>query len=356
VLLPKLLFLIRRDIMKLDSLQDLLAATLRDLYSVEQQLVKALPKLARAATAPQLSKAFQQHLMQTKEHVKRIEQACSELGIKPGGKKCAGMQGIIEEGEEILKMAKSADENALDAALISAAQHAEHYEMAGYGCAVTYAQELGFDKTARLLQRTLNEEESTDAKLTKIAEQKVNQRAISGAGMQKKAAASRTKSKSTSSRAGRSSAGKSMSSRSTSRDRSSSKSSSGKASKSRSAASSKSAGSRTSRSTSSSSNSSRRGNGSAEGTRDHDLIRQWVEERGGFPTCVRGTGDSGDIGLLRIDYPGYSGKEKLQKISWDEFFEKFDERKLTFLHQDRTSGGKSSRFSKLVYSGVNGKK
>jgi ferritin-like metal-binding protein YciE len=138
--------------MKLDTLKDLYVAGLKDLYSAEKQILAAMPKMIRAATHPELKEAFRAHEQQTKEQVRRLEQICEELGASPRGKKCHGMEGLLEEGKELI--AEDPDPDVLDAGLIAAAQHVEHYEMAGYGTARTYAQQLGFDGQATLLQQT----------------------------------------------------------------------------------------------------------------------------------------------------------------------------------------------------------
>lgn len=344
--------------MGLESLQDLLEDTVKDIYSAETQMLKAMPRLTKAATSPELQKALQQHLTQTQEQVKRLEQVAESLGIRPTGKKCAGMEGLIKEAQEILS--EGEDEDALDARIICAVQKVEHYEIASYGCARTYAQELGHRKAAQLLERTLKEEAQTDQKLTQIAERAVNRRAKEAeqeeaasrksAGSQKSGSASRSKSSKSSGRSSRASSGSSKSggksSGSSSRSSSSSSKSSSSSSRSSKSGGSKSAGKSSARS----GGSSRSGNGSSSGnvTTDHEEIRRWVEERGGHPACVRGTGNKGDTGLLRIDYPGYSGEQELEEISWDDFFEKFDQEKLAFLFQEQTADGKESRFSKLI--------
>ncbi len=158
--------------MELDTLQDLYVEGLKDLYSAERQLVKALPKLVKSAKHSQLKKAFQTHLRQTEQHAKRLERICKELGVSPRGKKCVGMEGLIKEGKELIQ--ERPDPDVLDAGLISAAQHVEHYEMAGYGTVRTYARQLGFDAQADLLQTTLDEEGETDHLLTQIAETSIN--------------------------------------------------------------------------------------------------------------------------------------------------------------------------------------
>jgi ferritin-like metal-binding protein YciE len=158
--------------MKLESLEDLYVDELKDLYSAENQLLKALPKMAEAATAPKLSKAFESHLKQTRGHVTRLEKIFKKLGGSPKGKKCKAMEGLLAEGKEL--MAEDADAAVMDAALIGAAQRVEHYEMAGYGCVRTYARLLGHDDAADLLQRTLDEEGATDKALTELAELAIN--------------------------------------------------------------------------------------------------------------------------------------------------------------------------------------
>jgi ferritin-like metal-binding protein YciE len=158
--------------MKGNGLKQLYVDELRDLYNAENQLTKALPKMAKAAAANELRTGFQEHLEQTKGHVTRLEQIFERLGEKATGKKCKGMQGLIAEGSEIIQEGEFEGE-VLDAALISAAQRVEHYEIAGYGSVRTYANLLGEDKAAQLLGETLEEEKETDQKLTKLAE-KIN--------------------------------------------------------------------------------------------------------------------------------------------------------------------------------------
>lgn len=153
--------------MELASLHELYVEGLRDLYSAEQQILKALPKLREGATNPKLKDAFAAHLAQTEEHVVRLEQIFVELDMSPKGKHCKGMEGLVAEGSDLLK--EDAAPDVLDAGLISSVQHVEHYEMAGYGTARTYAQLLGFPKQAELLQKTLDEEQANDLLLTKLA-------------------------------------------------------------------------------------------------------------------------------------------------------------------------------------------
>jgi ferritin-like metal-binding protein YciE len=160
---------------KMATLEDLYTDLLKDLYSAEKQLVKALPKMAKNAESPDLQRAFQEHLRQTEGHVERIERIFTELGGSPRGKKCVGMEGLVEEGNELLQ--EDVEPNVLDAGLIAAAQKVEHYEIASYGTARAWAQRLGYDNAARLLQETLEEESTANEKLTRIAESHVNMEA-----------------------------------------------------------------------------------------------------------------------------------------------------------------------------------
>lgn len=158
--------------MKLNTLRDLYVEQLQDLYSAENQLVKALPKMEKAASHPELKQAFQSHLAQTQQHIQRLDQVFTQLGEKPGGHTCKAMEGLIAEGQEMIKM--KGEPAAIDAGLIAAAQRVEHYEMAGYGCVRTYAAQLGEKQSAKLLQQTLDEEGKTDKLLTEIAERVIN--------------------------------------------------------------------------------------------------------------------------------------------------------------------------------------
>lgn len=154
--------------MELETLKDLYIHELKDLYSAENQIIKALPKMAKAATNPKLIDGFKKHLEETKEHATRLETILKSHDETTRGPKCKGMEGVVKEGAEMIE--EDATDEVRDAGLISAAQRVEHYEMAGYGTARTYANLLGDSKGAKLLQRTLDEEGATDKKLTKLAE------------------------------------------------------------------------------------------------------------------------------------------------------------------------------------------
>lgn len=158
--------------MTLKNLQDLYVEELKDLYSAETQLITALPKAAKAAHSPELKKAFEMHLEQTRGHAKRVEAILRELGESPEGKTCMGMKGLIEEVEELL--GERGADAVLDAGLISHAQRIEHYEIAGYGCVKAYALQLEREQDVRAFQQTLDEEGDTDRKLTRLAEETIN--------------------------------------------------------------------------------------------------------------------------------------------------------------------------------------
>jgi ferritin-like metal-binding protein YciE len=160
----------------LTKLDDLLFHELQDLYDAEHRILKALPKMAKKASHPELKKAFETHLRETEEHVTRLERAFKSLGKKATKKTCEGIKGLLKEGEEALKEKMKPDVR--DAALIGAAQRVEHYEMAGYGCARTYAHLLGYDEAGKLLQETLDEEGDTDHALTRLAETVINVEAM----------------------------------------------------------------------------------------------------------------------------------------------------------------------------------
>jgi ferritin-like metal-binding protein YciE len=169
--------------MSLDSLEKLFIEELRDIYNAEKQLTRALPRMAKAAESPQLQQAFTTHLRETEGQIQRLERVFKELGQAVRGKKCKGMEGLIEEGKE--KMEEEGEPQVLDAALIASAQKVEHYEIAAYGCLRTYAELLGYSGAAQLLEQNLKEEEATDKKLTQLGEGGINESAaMAGAGQE----------------------------------------------------------------------------------------------------------------------------------------------------------------------------
>ena len=159
------------------GLKELYTEELKDIYNAENQLVKALPKLAKAASSDELRQGFEEHLKQTKGHVERLEKIFQMLEESPKGKKCAGMEGLVKEGSEVME--EGLEGAVLDAALIGAAQRVEHYEIAAYGTVIAFAETLGEDKHVPLLEATLSEEKETDEKLTGLAGQ-INQEALAG--------------------------------------------------------------------------------------------------------------------------------------------------------------------------------
>ena len=161
------------------NLNDAFMDELQDAYDAEKQLTKALPKMAKAATSPELRSAFESHLKETKGQIDRLERVFESLNEKAKGKHCDGIAGIIEEGKSIME--EEFDDSAMDACLIAAGQRAEHYEMAAYGTLVAWAQAMGHTEAAKLLQQTLNEEKAADKKLSDLAESGINQSAADAA-------------------------------------------------------------------------------------------------------------------------------------------------------------------------------
>jgi ferritin-like metal-binding protein YciE len=166
--------------MSLDSLQSLFQEELKDIYHGEKQLLEALPRMAKAAASPELEKAFTSHLKETEGHVERLDRILKEMGLPERGKRCKGMEGLVEEGADFME--EEGEASVIDAALIAAAQRVEHYEIAAYGCLRTYAQLLGHESAAKLLAQTLAEEEAADKKLTTIGERSVNAEAAAAGG------------------------------------------------------------------------------------------------------------------------------------------------------------------------------
>ena len=159
-----------------NGLQELLVEELRDIYHAEGQLLKALPKMAKAAKSERLKEAFERHLEETEQHIERIERAFESLGEPVKGKKCQAMEGLVAEGKEVME--EHSESSMLDAALICAAQKVEHYEIASYGTICTWADLLGLDEVSDLLKETLDEEKTTDETLTEIAESEINVEAV----------------------------------------------------------------------------------------------------------------------------------------------------------------------------------
>jgi ferritin-like metal-binding protein YciE len=163
--------------LKLNNLEDLYIQQLRDLYSTESQIIDALPLMADAATSPELKTAFNQHLEQTRSQMRRLDNIFAKLDVSPEGEKSNAIDGLVSDGNDIIKA--DGDPAVRDAGLIAAAQRVEHYEIAGYGCARTYASQLGHRDHAEMLQQILEEEAATDKKLTQLAENRINLQAAS---------------------------------------------------------------------------------------------------------------------------------------------------------------------------------
>ncbi len=163
---------------KLNNLQDVYLNELRDLYNMETQLTKALPRIAKSVSHPELKTAIENHLRETEHHVERLEQVFELAGQKVRGKKCTAMEGILEEGSTLMSM--DINDNALDAAIIGNAQKVEHYEIASYGTVRSWARQLGFDDQAELLEETLSEEKAANEKLTQLATELINEEASQG--------------------------------------------------------------------------------------------------------------------------------------------------------------------------------
>lgn len=162
--------------MSLDSLSSLFLEELKDIYNAEKQILTALPRMAKAADSPKLAEAFTRHRQETEGHVARLEEIFRQLDKPVRGKKCKGMEGLLEEGKEVLQ--EDGESSVIDAALIAAAQRVEHYEMAAYGCLRTYAELLGHSEAVVLLEQTLKEEEAADRKLTDLGEGGINAAAV----------------------------------------------------------------------------------------------------------------------------------------------------------------------------------
>ncbi len=314
-----------------EGLEQLLVEELQDLLDAEKQLVRALPKMAKSVSDEELESALRDHLEVTKGQVERLEQVFETMDARPRSRPCKGMRGIVEEGQEI--MGEEMQTPILDQALTAAARKVEHYEMVGYESVRSLARQIGNREAADLLEQTLREEIEADKQLATIAKRLLKEApAMMGGGEEEQSSGAR--------RSGRQSARRSSSSSRASR----SSSGGNRAKSSGGSRSAKSSG----RSSRNSQRSQRNAGGSAHPLTDHDEIRQWAEERGAAPACVRGTGGKGDIGMIRLDFPGFSGEESLEHISWDDWFEKFDESGLALMVQDKLGSGEPSNFNKLV--------
>ncbi len=317
------------------SLEEMLTDSLRDMYDAERQAVKSLPKMVKAASSQELKQAFQEHIEVTKGQVARLEQVFEMLGQRAKPKPCKAMQGLVEETLQHIQEHERGNE--LDAVLIASGQKIEHYEISAYGTARAMAKAAGHKDAANLLQETLKEEEATDKLLTKVAltcyREMIREEGESEEGVDEEEQMA-------SGRGGRGGRGAA----------SSNGGGRGSAAKKKVAARGSNGGGRAGASNGKGApaRGGRGSSASSQTTTDHEQIRQWAEDRGAHPACVRGTGGGEDIGMIRLDFPGYSGGDSLEEITWDEFFEKFDEQGLALLYQDTTARGQKSNFNKLI--------
>jgi ferritin-like metal-binding protein YciE len=292
---------------KNSSLLELMVDQLRDVYHAEKQLTKALPRMAKAASDEELAEGFRRHAGETQEQARRIEQIFEQLGTKARSKPCAAMKGLIEKGREVME--EDMEDGMADIALCAAARRVEHYEMAAYDSLMTTARMAKQPEVAELLRQTLGEETETDKRIANIAKRLLKDAVSSSSAMEEKNGRQQRKPaggrKQT---AGRNANGRSAHGRSSGGDHLS------------------------------------------HTTTDPEEIRTWAEERGGKPACVQGTGGKGDIGLLRIEFPGKpnANDDKLTPISWEDFFDKFEERGLALVYQETTARGQKSNFNKLI--------
>jgi ferritin-like metal-binding protein YciE len=311
---------------RVQRVEQLLVEELQDLMDGEKQLVRALPRMAKSAGDDELENAFREHLEVTRRQVQRLEQVFQTMDMRARSRSSKGMQGLVAEGQQIID--QGMEQEIHDAAMAAAGRKVEHYEMAGYESARSLAQQLGMREAAQLLQETLDEEVRTDRHLAQISKRLVKE--ASERGPEEAGERGQSSPRRTTARAERRGA-------------------------SRSAATGRARGTgrgRTAAARGGRGSSQRRGRapggGAAHPLFDHEEIRRWAEERGAHPACVRRTGGEGDIGMIRLDFPGYSGEESLEPISWDDWFRKFDENALALMVQDETSTGEKSNFNKIV--------
>lgn len=310
--------------MRLQSADDLFLTEVQDLYDAEKQLLRTLPRMAKSADSKELVSAFREHVEVTRTQIGRLEQIFEMLGQRAKSHPCKGMKGIVEEAQDILQE-EAPSEQLHDCAIAGAARKAEHYEMAGYLSAQDVARGLGHKDAAALLAESLEEEKEMDKRLKQLSAQLLKMAQKAKPDDEEEAPARGRRQASAPAR---------------------------KASKG-SASGNGNGGSRASSRGGRGGGESRKGGSkqSSQTTTDHDEIRQWAEARGAHPACVRGTGKKGDTGMIRLDFPGFSGGDSLEPITWDEFFEQFDANNLALVYQDKTASGETSSFNKLVSRG-----
>jgi ferritin-like metal-binding protein YciE len=322
------------------SLLELMIDQLRDVYDAEKQLTKALPRMAKAASDEELAEGFREHTGQTQEQAQRIEQIFEKLGQKARSKPCAAMKGLIEEGREVIE--KEMEESMTDIALCAAARRVEHYEIAAYDSLMTAAKMAKQPEVAELLKQTLGEETEMDKRLSNLGKRLLKEAMTSAksSGMEEEEEGSGRGQTARSSGA-QSRSGPSKGAQARGGQNASAQKRAGSQAKAKSSGSRKQSGGSRGRDS---------GGHLSQTTTDPEEIRLWAEERGGKPACVQGTGGKGDIGLLRIEFPGKpnANDAKLTPISWEDFFDKFEERGLAMVYQEETAGGQKSNFNKLI--------
>ncbi|HEY7388551.1 MAG TPA: ferritin-like domain-containing protein [Bryobacteraceae bacterium] len=291
---------------KVSGSEQLLNQELQDMYDAEKQLVRALPKMAKAASDEELRNALREHLEVTKGQVQRLEQLFESMDMRARSRPCKGMRGIVEEGREVME--EDLEAPMADAAIVAAGRRVEHYEMAAYETLRDMVRQMGNREAAQMIEETLREEIQADKQLAQIGK-----RLFKEAGHPQ---AERTEGRSSRGTAKGSTRGTKAQAKTARRSRSQATRGSGR---------------RVSRVLT-----------------DPEEIRQWAEERGAQPACVKGTGGRQDVGMIRLDFPGWGSDEKLQPINWDEWTEKFEESGLALIVEEETARGQKSNFNKLV--------
>jgi ferritin-like metal-binding protein YciE len=297
--------------MKASTPQELFVHQIKDIYDAEKQATRIMPKIARACSDPDLRSSINEHLEETRGQIGRIERIFETMGVPARGVPCLGMKGIVEETTEV--MSGNIEEPLMDTAILGAARKQEHYEIAAYDAARAMAQALGLKAAVDLLGENQREEIEMDKRLAQAAKRLLREAGRMGDREQTARPSPR--------------------------------------------------GGGNGRASASNGRNTRRASGRKEGqttevpsqgrrvsrmTTDHDEIRRWAEERGAHPACVRRTGSKGDIGMIRLDFPGYSGEQSLEPIAWDDWFEKFDSSGLALVYEETTARGQKSNFNKLV--------
>jgi ferritin-like metal-binding protein YciE len=295
---------------KVRGSEQLLNEELQDMYDAEKLLVRALPKMAKAASDEELRNALREHLEVTKGHIERIEQLFESMEMRARSRPCKGMRGIVEEGQE--GMAENRQPALTDASIIAAGRRVEHYEMAAYENLRDMARQMGNKEAAGMIEETLREEMQADKTLAQIGKRLFKEVARPQADEPEEA---RSRGAGT-------------------------KSSRGAKAQAKSGGRSRSQGSQ--RKTTGG------GHRMSRVLTDPQEIREWAEERGAQPAYVKGTGGGRDIGMIRLDFPGWGSDEKLQPIDWDEWFRKFENRGLALIVEEETASGQKSNFNKLV--------